>query len=133
MSFKSTGLKAELLRAVEKQGYSEPTAVQAQTIPSVIEWRDVLAGAQTGTGKTAAFALPILHNLSGEKPVSGWRAPRSLVLTPTRELADQDFSVTVIEDACASYNPAHHTAILEIFQNFYGAVDSADAVIASLT
>ncbi|MGB1882751.1 MAG: DEAD/DEAH box helicase [Gammaproteobacteria bacterium] len=89
MSFKSTGLKAELLRAVEKQGYSEPTTVQAQTIPSVIERRDVLAGAQTGTGKTAAFALPILHNLSCEKPVSGWRAPRSLVLTPTRELADQ--------------------------------------------
>ena len=55
------------------------------------------------------------------------------VAQTSRELADQDFSVTVIEDACASYNPAHHTAILEIFQNFYGAVDSADAVITSLT
>ena len=89
MSFQSTGLMAELVRAVEKQGYTEPTPVQAQTIPYVLEGRDVLAGAQTGTGKTAAFALPILQMLAGAKPGKGWRAPRALVLTPTRELADQ--------------------------------------------
>ena len=87
MQFDQLGLKAELLRAVAAQGYSTPTPVQAKTIPFVLEGRDVLAGAQTGTGKTAAFALPLLQLLS-DAP-KGTRAPRVLVLAPTRELAAQ--------------------------------------------
>src|SRR5882757_2041704 len=83
MSFADLGLKPELLRAVDEKGYSVPTPIQAQAIPAVLAGGDVLAGAQTGTGKTAAFVLPILQKLGGP----GGRAPRALVLTPTRELA----------------------------------------------
>ncbi|WP_455383984.1 DEAD/DEAH box helicase [Acidihalobacter prosperus] len=87
MSFHELGLSAELLRAVEALGYTQPTPIQQQAIPAVLAGHDVLAGAQTGTGKTAAFVLPTLKRLS-ERP-SGKRAPRALVLTPTRELAAQ--------------------------------------------
>ncbi len=87
MSFDSLGLRAELLRAVADQGYSEPTPVQAAAIPLVLQGRDVQAGAQTGTGKTAAFTLPILQRLH-EHP-GKTRAVRALILTPTRELANQ--------------------------------------------
>lgn len=85
MSFADLGLKPELLRAVDEKGYSVPTPIQAQAIPAVLAGGDVLAGAQTGTGKTAAFVLPILQQLGGP----GGRSPRALVLTPTRELAAQ--------------------------------------------
>jgi ATP-dependent RNA helicase RhlE len=87
MPFSALGLSAELLRAVAAQGYTIPTPIQAQAIPAVLAGRDVLAGAQTGTGKTAAFTLPMLHLLSAVRP--GNRLPRALVLTPTRELAAQ--------------------------------------------
>lgn len=89
MLFSELGLSAELLRAVSDQGYSEPTPIQAQAIPVVLTGRDVLAGAQTGTGKTAGFTLPLLQLLSARKPVEGRRPVRALVLTPTRELAAQ--------------------------------------------
>ena len=85
MSFADLGLTPELLRAVAELGYTTPTPIQIQAIPAVLADRDVLAGAQTGTGKTAAFILPILQKL-GDPP---GRAPRALVLTPTRELAAQ--------------------------------------------
>jgi ATP-dependent RNA helicase RhlE len=85
MSFVDLGLMPELLRAVAEQGYTTPTPIQLQAIPAVLADRDVLAGAQTGTGKTAAFILPILQKL-GAPP---GRTPRVLVLTPTRELAAQ--------------------------------------------
>jgi ATP-dependent RNA helicase RhlE len=85
MSFVDLGLTPELLRAVAEQGYTTPTPIQRQAIPAVLADRDVLAGAQTGTGKTAAFILPILQKL-GAPP---GRTPRVLVLTPTRELAAQ--------------------------------------------
>jgi ATP-dependent RNA helicase RhlE len=85
MSFADLGLKPELLRAVDEKGYSAPTPIQAQAIPAVLAGGDVLAGAQTGTGKTAAFVLPILQKLGAP----GGHAPRVLVLTPTRELAAQ--------------------------------------------
>ncbi|MEJ2060188.1 MAG: DEAD/DEAH box helicase [Gammaproteobacteria bacterium] len=88
MSFSSLGLDAELLRAVKEQGYSNPTPVQAQTIPVALEGHDLMAGAQTGTGKTAAFTLPMLQNLSRTSE-PGRRRVRALVLAPTRELADQ--------------------------------------------
>ncbi len=90
MSFESLGLSAELLRALSEEGYTHPTAIQKEAIPVVLEGRDVLAAAQTGTGKTAGFTLPLLQRLSapGEsknKP----NQPRALILTPTRELAAQ--------------------------------------------
>ncbi len=86
MSFSDLGLQPELLRAVSEKGYDTPTPIQSQAIPAILAGRDVLAGAQTGTGKTAAFVLPILQKLGR---ASGSRAPRALVLTPTRELAAQ--------------------------------------------
>jgi len=87
MFFKELGLSAELLRAVSEQGYDEATPVQHKAIPLVLQGRDVLAGAQTGTGKTAAFTLPILQHLQASN--NGQRRIRALVLTPTRELAAQ--------------------------------------------
>ena len=89
MSFDTLGLSAELLRAVADQGYSEPTPVQSQAIPVILEGKDILAGAQTGTGKTAGFTLPLLQRLIDEQPVKGRRPVRALILTPTRELAAQ--------------------------------------------
>ncbi len=89
MSFDTLGLSAELLRAVADQGYSEPTPVQRQAIPVILQGRDILAGAQTGTGKTAGFTLPLLQRLAGRTPQQGRRAVRALILTPTRELAAQ--------------------------------------------
>ncbi|HYL69891.1 MAG TPA: DEAD/DEAH box helicase [Candidatus Dormibacteraeota bacterium] len=85
MSFDDLGLTPELARAVAEKGYTTPTPIQRAAIPGVLAGRDVLGGAQTGTGKTAAFVLPILQKLAAQ---SG-RLPRALVLTPTRELAAQ--------------------------------------------
>jgi ATP-dependent RNA helicase RhlE len=85
MSFDSLGLKPELLRAVADKGYTQPTPIQAEAIPAVLSGNDVLAGAQTGTGKTAGFTLPLLQKLGARHG----KNPRALVLTPTRELAAQ--------------------------------------------
>ncbi|KNH09077.1 ATP-dependent RNA helicase RhlE [Candidatus Burkholderia brachyanthoides] len=91
MSFDSLGLSEPLLRAVSELGYSSPTPIQIQAIPAVLKGGDLLAGAQTGTGKTAGFTLPILQRLSQLAPAtSGAKRPvRALILTPTRELAAQ--------------------------------------------
>ncbi len=89
MSFDSLGLSAELLRAVSEQGYSEPTPVQSKAIPVILSGRDIMAGAQTGTGKTAGFTLPLLQHLSAESQGKGQRPVRALIVTPTRELAAQ--------------------------------------------
>ena len=86
--FSQLGLSEPLLRALKSENYTVPTPIQLQGIPPVMEHRDVLGCAQTGTGKTAAFALPILHRLS-ENPTVGPRKIRALVLSPTRELASQ--------------------------------------------
>ena len=88
MSFESLGLAPALLRALAEQGYAEPTPIQAGAIPVVLQGHDLLAAAQTGTGKTAAFSLPLLQHLSTTAP-AGKQRPRALVLTPTRELAAQ--------------------------------------------
>jgi ATP-dependent RNA helicase RhlE len=88
-SFESLGLVPELVRAVTEEGYTQPTPVQAQAIPLILAGRDVLAGAQTGTGKTAGFTLPMLQRLSRHAHHGGRHAVRALVLTPTRELAAQ--------------------------------------------
>ncbi|WP_434989097.1 DEAD/DEAH box helicase [Xanthomonas melonis] len=90
MSFESLGLAPFLLRALAEQGYETPTPIQQQAIPLVLEGHDLLAGAQTGTGKTAAFGLPLLQHLgTAPQAVNGPRKPRALILTPTRELATQ--------------------------------------------
>jgi len=90
MSFESLGLRSELLRAVSEKGYSEPTPIQRQAIPLILEGRDIMGGAQTGTGKTAGFTLPLLQRLMASAiPEKGRRPIRTLVLTPTRELAAQ--------------------------------------------
>jgi ATP-dependent RNA helicase RhlE len=91
-SFNELGLLAELLRAVEAQGYTQPTPIQQKAIPPVLAGRDLLAAAQTGTGKTAGFVLPLLQRLTESKAKGspdGRRPPRVLILTPTRELAAQ--------------------------------------------
>ncbi len=87
MLFKELGLSAELLRAVQEQGYTQATPIQAQAIPTILSGKDLLAGAQTGTGKTAGFTLPMLQRLS--TTTASHSKPRALVLTPTRELAAQ--------------------------------------------
>jgi ATP-dependent RNA helicase RhlE len=89
MSFEKLGLRAELLKAVADQGYTEPTPIQTRAIPVILEGHDILAGAQTGTGKTAAFVLPIIQMLSEDQPAKKKRQPHALVLVPTRELAAQ--------------------------------------------
>jgi len=89
MSFTNLGLSEPLLKAIKEQGYDTPTPIQSQAIPTVIEGKDVLAAAQTGTGKTAGFTLPLLERLSQTHPKMGKKQIRVLVLTPTRELAAQ--------------------------------------------
>ncbi|MCX4186559.1 DEAD/DEAH box helicase [Methylophaga sp. OBS4] len=88
MTFSSLGLSASIVQAVTEQGYKTPSPIQAQAIPAILEGRDVMAAAQTGTGKTAGFTLPILHRLAPGKPATANQA-RALILTPTRELAAQ--------------------------------------------
>jgi ATP-dependent RNA helicase RhlE len=95
MPFTALGLIPELTRALADRGYVEPTPVQARVIPEILAGRDVLAGAQTGTGKTAGFTLPLLQRLQGTAPSRG--APRVLILVPTRELAAQ------VNESIASY------------------------------
>lgn len=96
MSFSSLGLSEQLVRATVDQGYETPSPIQAQAIPAVLSGKDVMAAAQTGTGKTAGFTLPLLQRLS-EKPRAG-KGPRALILAPTRELAAQ------VHDSVALYS-----------------------------
>ncbi|WP_133012634.1 DEAD/DEAH box helicase [Marinomonas flavescens] len=88
MSFNALGLSAPILKAIEEQGYTTPSAIQAQAIPAILDGQDVMAAAQTGTGKTAGFTLPLLERLSQGEPATGNQV-RTLILTPTRELAAQ--------------------------------------------
>ncbi len=100
MNFDELKLAPAILKAVREQGYETPTPIQAQAIPLVLAGNDLLGGAQTGTGKTAAFTLPLLHNLSMRRSAQnkwGGNAIRALVLTPTRELAAQ------VEESVRSY------------------------------
>ena len=97
MSFDSLGLSAELLRAIGEQGYQQPTPIQNQAIPVILQGRDMMAAAQTGTGKTAAFTLPVLQRLNQARHHDARRTIRALVLTPTRELAAQ------VGDSVTSY------------------------------
>jgi len=120
-SFADLGLAESILHAVKREGYDTPTPIQAGSIPAILEGRDVLGCAQTGTGKTAAFALPVLDLLSGSNNGGrrrGERAPRALILSPTRELAEQ------IADSFKTYGKKtglHHTLI-------YGGVSQGKQV-----
>ncbi len=108
MTFDELQLHETLLRAVKAEGYTTPTPIQQKAIPHALAGRDVLGVAQTGTGKTAAFALPILQRLSAKAPPGGARPVRCLVLTPTRELAGQ------VGESFATYGknlPLRHTVI----------------------
>ena len=96
-SFADLGLSAPIQRAVRAENYTTPTPIQAKAIPHLLAGRDLLGCARTGTGKTAAFVLPILHRLSNDVRPAGPKACRVLVLTPTRELAAQ------IGDSFATY------------------------------
>ena len=107
MSFKNLGLSDELLNTIQKEGYSEATPVQKRAIPLINKGMDILAGAQTGTGKTAAFALPILNRL--QKSNSKKRTVRALILTPTRELAAQ------VNNSFRTYGIALPFKTIEIF------------------
>jgi ATP-dependent RNA helicase RhlE len=89
MTFRDLGLSSDLLRAVAEQGYTQPTPIQRQAIPTILLGQDIFASAQTGTGKTAGFTLPLLQRLGNTSPSQGHRTPRALILTPTRELAAQ--------------------------------------------
>jgi ATP-dependent RNA helicase RhlE len=89
MLFDQIGLIAPLLKALKQEGYTEPTPIQQQAIPHALAGKDILGLAQTGTGKTAAFALPLLQHISEQHQSKGYRHTRALILTPTRELAVQ--------------------------------------------
>ncbi len=109
MPFTRLGLSDALVRAVTEQGYTVPTPIQAQAIPAVLAGGDLLAGAQTGTGKTAGFVLPILQRLS-EGPAAGGRRPiRALIITPTRELAAQ------VEQSVRTYGKHLKVSSLALF------------------
>jgi ATP-dependent RNA helicase RhlE len=98
MLFKDLNIIRPILEALEKEGYESPTPIQEKAIPYILQGRDVLGSAQTGTGKTAAFAIPTLQLLFQEKAISNTpRAIKSLILTPTRELAIQ------IEESFTAY------------------------------
>ena len=89
MSFDKLGLNDPILKALKQKGYKVPSPIQTKAIPAILDKRDVMAAAQTGTGKTASFILPILHMLSNPKHLYKGNTLRALVVTPTRELAAQ--------------------------------------------
>lgn len=108
MSFNNLNLSAPLLKAIKDQGYTQATPIQEQAIPVILQRKDILAGAQTGTGKTAGFTLPILELLSRAKPTKGKRQVKALILTPTRELAAQVGESVALY---GKYLPFHSTVI----------------------
>ena len=111
MTFKELNLIEPIMHAVAEKGYVTPTPIQEQAIPPALEGRDLMGCAQTGTGKTAAFTLPILQLLSARPRTKGRRSIKALVLTPTRELAIQ------IDECCRDYTrytDLRHCVILSL-------------------
>ena len=109
MSFESFGLEAEILRAISAQGYTHATPIQQRAIPAILDGKDLMAGAQTGTGKTAGFTLPLLQMLASQPVESGQRPVRALVIAPTRELAAQ------VQDSIRTYGQHLHLQSTVIF------------------
>src|SRR5688572_512924 len=103
MLFEQLGLIAPIQKALQKEGYTTPTPIQQQAIPHVLNGKDILGLAQTGTGKTAAFALPIIQAIHQQDTGKGYKHTRALILTPTRELAVQ------ISESFATYG--HYTTV----------------------
>jgi ATP-dependent RNA helicase RhlE len=138
MPFSSTGLRPELLNAMAGKGYTQPTPVQVEAIPAVLQGRDVLACAPTGSGKTAAFALPLLQNLlprerAGQFEGSSARLPRVLVLVPTRELAIQ-VGATLRDVANRLAQPVKVTVVfggVSINPQMMGLRGGTDVVVAT--
>ena len=129
MSFKKIGLEDVLLKALQSQGYSEPTPIQKSTIRHVIDGKDILASAQTGTGKTAAFILPLLQNLLGKQSQS--TNPKALIVTPTRELASQVLEST---KTYGRYTKLRSMAVfggVKIGQQIKNLQDGMDIVVAT--
>jgi len=108
MSFTTLGLDAPILKALNEQGYTEPTPIQAQAIPVILAKKDILAAAQTGTGKTAGFTLPLLQNLMQNKNEGSKPVIKALILTPTRELAAQ---VSQSVSTYSKYLPIQSTVV----------------------
>ena len=108
MSFDSLGLSDNLLRAVREKGYTTPSPIQVQAIPAILKGQDIMAAAQTGTGKTAGFTLPLLQRLAAGTPAKGGHI-RALVLTPTRELAAQ------VQDSIKTYGKHAHSKSAVVF------------------
>jgi ATP-dependent RNA helicase RhlE len=131
ISFADLGLSAPIQRAVIAENYATPTPIQAKAIPHLLAGRDLLGCAQTGTGKTAAFALPILHRLSNDVRRAGPKACRALVLTPTRELAAQ------IRDSFATYGRYLKLSCTVVFggvgqgQQVQGLARGVDVLVAT--
>ena len=129
MQFEELGLGAEVLRAVAEAGYKEPTPIQQKAIPTVLMGRDVLGVAQTGTGKTAGFTLPMIDILASGR--AKMRMPRSLILEPTRELAAQ------VADSFEKYGKYHRLSMAlliggESFKDQEAALDKGvDVLIAT--
>jgi ATP-dependent RNA helicase RhlE len=134
MSFATLGLSSELLRAVSDQGYTSPTPIQLQAIPAVLSGRDLMAAAQTGTGKTAGFTLPLLQRLSVHASASTSPAKhpiRALILTPTRELAAQ---VEESVQAYGKYLPLRSTVVfggVNINTQFKALLAGVDVLVAT--
>ena len=103
MSFSDLGLLPELLRAVADKGYDTPSPIQLQAIPAVLSGRDVLAGAQTGTGKTASFVLPILQRLNADTAHGTSRSPRALVLASSPHRSPTAHAPTASTCSCAPF------------------------------
>jgi ATP-dependent RNA helicase RhlE len=108
MEFSSLGLSPQILKAIEGEGYKTPSEIQAKAIPAVLAGRDVMAAAQTGTGKTAGFTLPILHKLA-KGPIANSNHVRVLIVTPTRELAAQ------VKDSVSTYSKHMHLRSAVVF------------------
>ncbi|MBI5863777.1 MAG: DEAD/DEAH box helicase [Planctomycetes bacterium] len=122
MSFENLKLSETILRAIQAAGYTQPTPIQAQAIPLVLEGRDVLGCAQTGTGKTAAFAFPIIHRLTHMPPAhDSVLGPRALVLCPTRELAQQ------IHDAFLEYGKG--SRLLDLVQQGHAGLSAVEILV----
>ncbi|MBB1489006.1 DEAD/DEAH box helicase [Oceanospirillum sediminis] len=130
MTFSISGLSESILSAVREQGYNEPTPIQAQAIPAILAGQDVIAEAQTGSGKTAAFLLPVLEQLSKGETQKAKRI-RALVLAPTRELALQ------VNDACRVYSQNLELTSMAMFggvdaeEQKQGLIDGVDVLIAT--
>ncbi|MDY0120894.1 MAG: DEAD/DEAH box helicase [Sulfurimonas sp.] len=131
MSFQTLGLSAPLQKAIQDAGYTQPTPIQLQAIPVILSKKDILAGAQTGTGKTAGFTLPLLELLSQDKSVKPSSHIRALILTPTRELATQ---VKESVDTYAKYLPFKSTVIfggVKVHQQVVALKKGVDIVVAT--